>query len=470
LRGCDDVPGLLASFTGSDRYVPDYLMEEVFQRQPADLQAFLLETSVLDRMTAPLCEAVTGCADSDALLLTLEQRNLFVVPLDRSRQWYRYHHLFGDLLRHRLELQAPDSVAPLHDRACHWYAENRFPADAVRHALAARTWEEAAALILRVGGDLLNRGEIATLLGWYRALPDSLIRSRSELCAGMSWPLILSGQVDEAEDYLASAEDGIEGDSMLAGTIAAAQAYIARIRGDDRRAVALSERALALLPADDWQARGVIATNLGLAYWYAGGLDRAEQVLGEEVEMGRRSGNQYAGLAAQVFICKVKAARGNLGRAAEGYRHAIRHGGDKPFVALAHADLAKLLLDRNELAAAAARAGQAVVLSRFSGLPEIQIAAVRTLALVEQARGEQAAAAQAVAEIEQLARHPDLSPMALSHALAYRILIALMAGDPSEARHLADRSKPVDDVGSLPDYALLSLAQARVLLAEDRRA
>ena len=109
LRDCDDVTGLLASFTGSDRYVLDYLMEEVFQRQPADIQDFLLKTSVLDRLSAPLCDAVTGRTDSREILLALEQRNLFLVPLDRSRQWYRYHHLFGDLLRHRLELQAPES-------------------------------------------------------------------------------------------------------------------------------------------------------------------------------------------------------------------------------------------------------------------------------------------------------------------------------------------------------------------------
>ena len=148
LRDCDDVSGLLESFTGSNRYVLDYLMEEVFQRQPADLRDFLLETSVLDRMTAPLCDAITGRADSGALLLTLEQRNLFIVPLDRSRQWYRYHHLFGDLLRHRLDLRSPDGAARLHERACRWYADNGFPADAIRHALAAHAWEEAAALHL----------------------------------------------------------------------------------------------------------------------------------------------------------------------------------------------------------------------------------------------------------------------------------------------------------------------------------
>ena len=244
----------------------------------------------------------------------------------------------------------------------------------------------------------------------------------------------------------------------------------ARIRGDGRRAVELSERALALLPADDWQTRSAVATNLGMAYWYAGNLNRSEQVLGEAQEASRRSENEYARLAAQVFLCKVEAARGKLRNATAAYRRAIQEGGDMPLVALAHADLAKLLYDQNDLAAAAAHARQATELGSRSGQPELRIAATRTLALVEQARGEQGAAQQALAETRQLARHPALSPTALRHVLAYRTLIALMAGDLDEARSLAGESPVLDDVGSLPDYIVLSLARARLLLAEKRQA
>lgn len=476
LRNCDDVQVLLESFTGSDRYVLDYLMEEVVQRQPAGIQDFLLKTSMLDRLSAPLCDVVTGRTDSAETLLALEQRNLFIVPLDRSREWYRYHHLFADLLRHRLALQAPDSVAQLRVRASRWYAEHGFPAEAVRHALAAHAWDEAAALISELTPSLMKRGEISTLLDWYQALPDSVIRSRIDLCAGISWLLILSGQVDRAEDYLAVAEGNAAGaelsvqTSALKGGIAAQRAYIARIRGDGRRAMMLSEQALALLPRDDVDTRGVIATNLGIAYWYAGNLDRAGPVLGEAVEMGRRSENQYAGLAAQLFLCRMEAAQGSLGQAAEGYRQIIRQGGDMPFVALAHSDLAKVLFDRNELAAAADHAAQAVASSRRSGQVDLQLAAARTRALIEQARGEQAAARQAVAEVEQLVERLDQSPFALGHALAYRILIALMAGDLGEARHLLGRAPPLSDAASVPDYLLLSLAQARLLLAQARQA
>ena len=468
LRGCDDVPGLLESFTGSDRYVLDYLMEEVFQRQPANLQEFLLETSVLDRMTAPLCDAITGRADSGSLLLTLEQRNLFIVALDRSRQWYRYHHLFGDLLRHRLDLAAPDGAKELHERACRWYAENGFPADAIRHALAARAWEEAAALISRFTAELTKRGEVTTLLGWYRALPEQLLRNSAELCADYSWPLLLSGQVDEAERYLTLAEQGAGSDDTLMHLITVARAYAARIKGDGRRAVELSEQALTLLAADDWQTRGVIATNLGIAYWYAGNLNRSAEVCSEASEASRRSGNEYAGLAARLFLCRIEAARGRLRSAATGYGQMIQVGGNVPLLTIAHTDLAKIHYDRNDLAAAIAQAEQGADIGRRSGQPDLQMAAARTLALVEQARGHEAAAQKALSETAQLARDAALPPTAQRHAQAYRILIALMAGDRDEARYLAGASPPLDEIETLPDYLILSLAWARLLLAEQR--
>jgi LuxR family maltose regulon positive regulatory protein len=470
LRGCADVAGQVESFAGSNRYVLDYLIEEVYQRQAPAAQDFLLQTSVLDRMSAALCDAVTGRDDSAAQLRALEQRNLFVVPLDAARQWYRYHHLFADLLRHRLEQEAPESITELQRRAGRWYADHGYPADAIHHALAACAWEDAAALILRFGDDLLKHGEIATLVGWYRALPDVLVRSQPQLCVGCAWPLILASQVDEAEHYLrlAEAASGASADRQLAGDIAAARAYIARFKGDSRRAIEQSERALALLPHDNPQ-RGIIALNVGLAYWYAGHLEPAEQVLAEARELCRRAGNHYAGLAAQVFLGNVHAAQGHLRLARAEYEQACEQGGETPLAALAHAALAKLLYDRNELAAAAAHAEQALALSRRSGQPEYEITAARVLALVQQARGETAAAQEALSEIEQLTDSETLSPTALRHALAFRILVALLAGNLVEARRLADSLPGGEEGGSMPDYVYLSLAQARLLLAENRR-
>ncbi|HEY4721675.1 MAG TPA: hypothetical protein VII92_07510, partial [Anaerolineae bacterium] len=248
LRGHDNIHQLIESFTGSDRYILDYLVDEVFKHQSADVQDFLLQTSILDRLTAPLCDAVTDRNNSRDVLRALEHANLFIVPLDQAREWYRYHHLFADLLQHHLRVEDRHDVAQLHRRASQWHADRDFSTEAIRHALAAADWERAAGLMTSVGSSLLNQGEVVTLLNWYRALPEKFIRARPRLCYEYSWPLILAAQLDAAESYLGQAEQALQNDPAFLGQIVTAQAYVARTRGDGRRAVELSQRALSLLP------------------------------------------------------------------------------------------------------------------------------------------------------------------------------------------------------------------------------
>ena len=449
LRGHDDARQLVQSFTGSHRYVLDYLIEEVFQRQPAGVQDFLLRTSILDRFTAPLCDVVVGIsesvsqrtdepltrslANSQAVLEYLERANLFIVPLDQARQWYRYHHLFADLLRHRLEIEVGDT-APLHQRASRWYAEHGFPADAIRHALAAADWNSAASLILGVNAGMLKHGQVATLVGWFRALPEDWVRARPRLCYEYGWPLLLAEQVDAAEAYLALAEQGAQGEPALLGQIASAQAYAARMRGDGRRAVEFSQRALSLLPPDDWTSRSVVGMNLGMAYWYAGHLDEAWQVLVEARDAARRSGNDYAEAATGVFLCRTHAARGKLRQAATAYREVIERGGQLPIVALAHTDLAMLLYEWNDLEAAAGHAQQALELSQRTGNVELQVAGCRTLAMARQAQGDRDAAHEAIQASSRLAQHPGISQSARLLALAYQTLVSLAGGTWTQHR------------------------------------
>ena len=470
LRGQADVKRLVESFAGSHRYVLDYLVDEVIRHQSAGVQDFLLKTSILDRLTAPLCDAVTGRDDSRQMLLALDHANLFIIPLDPSREWYRYHHLFADLLQHRQRVESQYGVAQLHLRASQWYAKNGFRADALSHALAASDWERAADLILSIGTDMLKRGEVITLLGWYQSLPEGFIRAHPQLCVEYCWPLLLTGKADVAESYLALSEQAAQGDSAFLGKVAAAQAYAARVRGDGRRAVELSQRALSLLPQDDWGARSVVAMNLGMAYWYAGHLAGANQVLTEAREAAHRSGNSYAEATAQVFLCKVETARGKLHQAAEAYRQVIEGGGQTPIVALAHSDLAKLLYEGNELESAADHAQQAVELSQRTGNAEFQLAAFRTLALIKQAQRDIPAAHSALEQSARLAQHAGISLSARWHALAYHVLIALAGDELGAASRLIEQFPVLDQVETLPDYALLSLAQARWLLTQGRRA
>ena len=469
LRGQTDAQHLIQSFTGSDRYILDYLVDEVFQHQRPDVQDFLLKTSILDRFSAPLCDAVADRSDSHTLLLSLEHANLFIVPLDPAREWYRYHRLFADLLQHRLRLETPQAEPQLHRRASRWYADHGFQAEAVQHALAAADWEGAARLIAPIYDGLLKGGEIVTLLKWYGALPGDFVRARSSLCLEYSWPLILAAQLDAAESYLQNAVQLAQDEPTRLGQILTAQAYAARVRGEGRRVVELSQRALALLPPDDDASRSVVAMNLGMAYWYAGQWDGAQQMLTDARDAATRSGNRYAAAIAQIFLCRMVAARGQLHQAASIYQQLIAASGPSPFAAMAHIDLARLLYEWNDLEAAAQQAQHGIEFSRRGGHAEIVLASYRTLALIKQAQGDVAAAQATLQESVHLAEQPGLSPSAHWHELAYRVQIALLGDDRTTCAQLIDQYPPLDQVDTLPDYLLLSSTRAQWLLRQEQR-
>ena len=179
MQGRADIAGFIAGFAGDDRYIVDYLVEEVLQRQPDDVRAFLLQTSILDRLTGPLCDAVTGHGGGKAMLEALDRANLFLVPLDDRRQWYRYHHLFADVLQARLLDEQPGQVPDLHRRASAWYERSGDQPKAIRHALAAGDFERAAALVeLAIPVMAMSRQE-ATMRGWLETIPDEVVRVRA---------------------------------------------------------------------------------------------------------------------------------------------------------------------------------------------------------------------------------------------------------------------------------------------------
>ena len=190
MQGREDVHGFIRAFAGDNRYIVDYLVEEVLQRQPEPVRSFLLQTSILDRLNGPLCDAVTGQEGRQRALEALERGNFFVVPLDDKRHWYRYHHLFAEVLRAHLMAEQPDQVATLHRRASEWYEQNGSAADAIRHALAAEDFERAADLIERAVPAMRRSRQEATLLGWLKALPDELFHCRPVLsvhvCRGVT--------------------------------------------------------------------------------------------------------------------------------------------------------------------------------------------------------------------------------------------------------------------------------------------
>ena len=206
----EDVSGFIRAFTGDHRYIVDYLVEEVLQRQPNGVRSFLLQTAILDRLSGPLCSAVTGQNDSKLLLEALERGNFFVVPLDDKRHWYRYHHLFADVLNTHLLAEQPDQVVTLHRRASEWYAENGLPADAIRHALATNDFERAADLVELVGPSMRKSRQEVTLLGWLQALPNELLHHRPVLSVHYAATLLYIGKLEGVEARLWDAERWLE--------------------------------------------------------------------------------------------------------------------------------------------------------------------------------------------------------------------------------------------------------------------
>lgn len=464
------------AFSGSNRYILDYLIDEVFRQQPPQVQEFLLRTAPLDQLSAPLCDAVladtpAGTSPSREILDTLERTHLFVVPLDSSHTWYRYHHLFADLLRHQLQLHVPGAERQIHMRASFWYETHGASTEAIAHALAIPDWEHAARLIHPAASGLLRRGEIWTLLDWLGRLPVGIVAGQAPLCIDYAWPLMLAGQLDAAETWLARAEElaatgevePVDEARHILGQIAAARAYLARGQGNTRRAVEMAHQALALLPKSDQLLRGVVAIDLGMTYWHAGFIVEAEIALREAHRAAQGSGNEYARLAAQIFLARILAVRGELSPAAAALRREAQTGAKSPISMVAHLDLCALHYEWHELDVAAAILSQATTMAERAGHAEFLIAALLLQARLRMGQGDTSGALEAVRASFERAQTGDAPSQSLSRSVAMAVEVALAHGDLVEAQRWARQGG--DDVDAHPFYRFLGLTQARLLAA-----
>lgn len=472
MQGRDDAHRLVQSFTGSHRYILDYLIEEVFQQQPADTQDYLLSTSVLDRLSVSLCDALTERDDSAEVLRDLEQANLFLFPLDESRQWYRYHHLFADLLRHRLAMvKGKESVTLLHRKASQWYEDNGYPGEAIDHALKAQDWQRTAALVSEVSGSFLARGETATLLRWFQALPDDVIRASAQSCYEYSWPLILTGQLEAADSYLEQAREAADDDPVLLRQTVSAQVQIARARGDDSRTIELSRQVLPLLTEQDLVERSVVMVNLGAAHCNRGDLAEADQTMREALQASEKTDNTFVKWVSLHFLGRVEAARGRLRKAADLYQQVLsegEQGGPSMPLAMAHLDLSGLLYEWDDLDRAHEHLQQSLDLAHNNGHLEVEISGYRLLATLRQAQGRNAEACQALENAHHLGSDANLPPLARARNAACHVQLALAQGDLATATRWAGRMW--DDADASSFHPRLNFARARLLLAQDRKA
>lgn len=379
-----DKGSFIQNFTGSHRFILDYLVEEVLSRQPEAVRRFLLQTSILRRLNAALCSAVTG--DGQGMIEYLEKNNLFLVPLDQSRYWYRYHHLFADLLRARLQTEYPAAIQALNQRAAKWHEENGLPEEAIIYALAAEDFGHAAHLMTGPAAGVMRRGEVATLLGWYRAFPPNFIHAHPRLSLQFGMAFALNGRWDEAEALLR----GIEQEKFESRPEEALMlAYlVASYRQDAAQLATIAQTAEKARP--DRITKLILALVVSLS----GDLLRTCQLLAESQEMSERAGDIPLALTALFHQCRFQVFLGNLHRAYDLSQVAlqrIREIGDTaaPMATFAHVSLGRILIEWNDLENAARHLSEAVRLAELSAFVTGMVSSgTMMLAEVKQAQGD----------------------------------------------------------------------------------
>ncbi|MFC2030093.1 LuxR C-terminal-related transcriptional regulator [Chloroflexota bacterium] len=534
MRGRKDISGFVRAFTGSQRFILDYLVEEVLDRQPRATQEFLLQTSILERMTASLCDAVRlgiaespsssegsavrlGIAESPSssegsavrldhaetpgsstetatvngagsqmILLQLEQANVFLIPLDDERRWYRYHHLFADLLRGRLELAQPDQVLTLHHRASKWYEEKGLIAEAVGYALAANDMERVVQLVAGNALSMIYHRELTTGLRQLAALPGDVVRSQPWLCLASAWTLAYAGEFDRVEPLLQEAEKAlvdpdkqIEGRVIgetewlrLAGHIAAIRAYAAALHGDMSGAADRAREALQHLPVGDLIVRGYATTLLGAVLGPCGDLVAAAEACTEALAISRAAGDSYIAAVALCDLAALLSVRGQLHKAAAACqdvkqiadRYGQRSGRPLPVLGYAYVRLSAVQREWNDLETAMRYAREGLQLCKQWGTADVVIYGCRELARVLQASGNADGALSAIQEGRQIAS--SVSPWPGLRVAAEQARLSLAQGNLRAAsRWVQESGLGIQDKLSF-QHLFRYVALARVLIAQ----
>ena len=440
MQGRDNLPRFVEEFAGSNRFVLDYLAQEVFESQSSDVQNFLLKTSILERLCASLCDAVTEHIGSQALIETLEHANLFIVPLDQSRTWYRYHRLFRDLLQNRLRAQNESVLNALHARASSWYENQGLLSDAIQHTLACGDWERALNLFHSASNLMIQQGEVFTLLNWYRQIPDPVLRGDAESCLEYGWILLLSGQFDHAGVYISLAEGFAIDNPSFVGQLLNAQAYLARAQGDLRRMVTLSQQALSILPKEDLGARCIVSINLGVAYWHSGKMDAADRALAEVLETGKATGNHYAICMAAVFQGMIFAVRGKLREAHDRFQTIVQQENTPAFLReVVYLYLSYLEYEWNHLEQSGKFLLEAIKIGERIQNDELFISNWMMMARIHMASGNLPAAGEALEKAQQKAVGGEFSVPAMPRLAAARVQHAIARNDLASASYWAER-------------------------------
>ncbi len=473
MQGHQDITGFIKSFTGTHHFVLDYLLEEVLGHQSERVQKFLLHTSILDRMCGPLCDALLldSPGSGQATLEYLERANMFIIPLDNERRWFRYHHLFADLLRQRLQESGTSTIAEtggriteLHSRASVWYENNELEIEAFHHAAAANDVERAERLIEGKGVPLQFRGGGNTVLNWLKSLPTAVLNARPSLWVTYATSLMMTGQPSSVEQKLQSAEaalaTALQGSAPdnktrdLVGRIASMRATLGIVQHDADTIITQSRRALEYLHPDNLPLRTATTYTLGYAYQLQGNRTAASQAYTEVISISKSFGDSVYTTAATLSLAQVQEANNDLHRAAETYRRALHLAGDPPqgMAGEAFLGLARIHYEWNDLEAAQRYGQQCLQLTRQMEGVSTSVSYRVFLARLKLAQGDVAGAAAVLDEAEEFVQQHNFIFM-MPDVAAVKVLIRLHQGDLTAAAQLAQMHD-------------LPISQARVHLAQ----
>ena len=491
LRGRADPTGFVTEFSGSHKFVLDYLTEEVLDRQPEPLREFLLETSLLDRLCGPLCDAVTGRTDSQKLLEAVERANLFLMPLDEVRGWWRFHQLFADLLRTRTQQADPERTIRLHRNAATWCEQHRLVDEAIRHAMAASDAAWAARLAEQHFEALLRDSEDATFRWWLERLPTEAIHARPRLCLAQAFMALIGGRLETVERLLAAAEQAYAaaGDepyeptvghdaSMVANipaAIARGRAAVAHFRGDAEQTIMFARRALAELDEGAWMLESITRWYLVVAEWLRGRPSGAERAFASmhssSIARWRAAGLRTVAVWGYYYIGLVQRAQGHLGDALATYQEALEVATEpngQPLLAagVAYVGMAEVAYQRGELESALDYATQGVALCRQLDWTLPLVEGLAGLARIRNARQDRVGALEAIREAERVGVSPSVVGL-LNPLPPVRARLALAYGESADpaAHWVRKLGLSAEDEPRYPlerEYLIL----ARVLLAE----
>ena len=511
-QGEHSVTVFVKAFAGSNRFVLDYLLEEVLNQQSSEIQAFLLQTSILERMTASLCDDVTQRDDSQELLAQLEQANLFVIPLDDERRWYRYHQLFSDLLKSVLGKNFPNYELHLHRRASNWFENNGLMVDAVSHALTAGDTERVASLVEgNAALAMMDYGELNTLVNWLDTLPQEVACSRPWLCVFNAWALVYTGRLDAVEPLLQNAENLLEsmekidkqgevvefssevGDSdgvnqtggivsippigelerqHIFGNICAIRAYVAELRGDFGHAIDCARDALENLPDEDLMARGSAATVLGAVLRLCGDFESARQALDEAKLLRQAAGDSQTVLFVNCSQAYLLVVQGKLREAERSFREVLqlsemgvgRGGRSLPIKGFAHTRISAVLREWNEMESAVFHADKGLEISKRWGQADVLVYGFVEKARTLQVLGKEKEAREVLREARIVAF--NVSPWFGSLLESWEAQLYLMQGNRQQPlQWIQKHGLKFDDPFEFPresEYRVL----ARFLIAQ----